>query len=176
TQVPGTSDTYTIVVSNGGPSDAVGASVADSFPGSFGSVSWTASGTSGTSFTASGSGNIAATVSIPAGGSITYTASGTVSSAATGTLSNTASASVAAATTTDPLPGNNSATDSDTLTPQADLAVTKTDGKTTQVPGTSDTYTIVVSNGGPSDAVGASVADSFPGSFGSVSWTASGTS
>src|SRR5207253_442901 len=105
-QVPGLPDTYTVTVTNNGPSDAVGASVADSFPAAFGGVTWTATGTSGTSFAASGSGNIAATVSIPAGGSITYTASGTVSSAATGTLSNTASASVAAATTTDPVPGN----------------------------------------------------------------------
>ena len=30
---------------------------------------------------------------------------------------------------TDPNPGNNNASDTDTLTPQADLSVTKTDGK-----------------------------------------------
>ena len=34
-----------------------------------------------------------------------------------------------AAATTDPNPANNSATDTDTLTPTADLAITKTDGK-----------------------------------------------
>ena len=50
---------------------------------------------------------------------------------------------------TDPTPANNTATDTDTLTPQADLQITKTDGKTTVVPGTSDTYTVVVTNVGP---------------------------
>ncbi len=42
---------------------------------------------------------------------------------------------------TDPTPGNNSATDSDTLAASADLAITKTDGVTTATPGGSVTYT-----------------------------------
>ena len=63
---------------------------------------------------------------------------------------------------TDPTPGNNSATDTDTLTRQADLAITKTDGVTTATPGGSVTYTITVTNAGPSDSTGASVADDFP--------------
>ena len=45
---------------------------------------------------------------------MTYTASCTISAAATGTLSNTATVT-APAGVTDPTPGNNSATDSDTL-------------------------------------------------------------
>jgi len=55
---------------------------------------------------------------------------------------NTASAADPAGTT-DPNGANNSATDTDTAAPVADLSVTKTDGQTTAVPGTSDTYTIV---------------------------------
>ena len=51
---------------------------------------------------------------------------------------------------TDPTPGNNTATDTDTLTPTADLSITKTDGVTSTVPGTSVTYTIVATNAGPS--------------------------
>src|SRR5262249_8721396 len=62
----------------------------------------------------------------------------------------------------DNTPSNNSATDSDSLTPQTGLAVTKTDGQTTAVPGTSTTYTIVVSNAGPSDATGAALSDPLP--------------
>ena len=50
---------------------------------------------------------------------------------------------------TDPTPGNNSATDSDTLAASADLAITKTDGVTTATPGGSVTYTITASNAGP---------------------------
>ena len=51
---------------------------------------------------------------------------------------------------TDPTPGNNSATDSDTLAAQADLSITKTDGVTTATAGGSVTYTITASNSGPS--------------------------
>ncbi|MUH37904.1 DUF11 domain-containing protein [Zobellia amurskyensis] len=42
---------------------------------------------------------------------------------------------------------------------EANLAVTKTDGTTTYVPGTSTTYTIVATNNGPFGVVGASVTD-----------------
>src|SRR5207249_3068046 len=125
---------YTVTVSNSGPSKAVGATVADSFPANYTSPTWTATGSSGTSgFSATGSGNIADTVTIPAGGSITYTVSGTVSSAATGTLSNTATVTGSS----DPAPGNNSATDTDNLTPSADLAVTKAFADTSVDAGTS---------------------------------------
>ena len=53
-------------------------------------------------------------------------------------------------------PGNDSATDSDTvLSAEADLTVTKDDGVATYSPGGSVTYTIVVSNAGPSDVTSA---------------------
>ncbi len=74
---------------------------------------------------------------------------------------------------TDPTPGNNSATDSDTLTPSADLSITKTDGVTTATPGGSVTYTITASNAGPSNATGATVADTFPASL-TCTWTCGG--
>src|SRR4029453_11845876 len=76
----------------------------------------------------------------------------------------------------DPAAGNNSATDTDTLTPQADLRITKTAGHSHATPGGPVTYTIVASNPGPSDAPGSGVADGFPGTVSGVSWscTASG--
>ena len=51
----------------------------------------------------------------------------TIDASATGTLVNTATVAVPAGTT-DPDPTDNSATDTDTLTPRADLSITKTDG------------------------------------------------
>ena len=66
------------------------------------------------------------------------------------------------------------ATDTDTLTPQADLQITKTDGKTTVVPGTADTYTIVVTNAGPGAVSGATIADTFPATFTNATYTAVG--
>ena len=56
-----------------------------------------------------------------------------------------------AAGITDPTAGNNSATDTDTLVPTADLSITKTDGATGEVPGTTVTYTIVAIERRPVD-------------------------
>jgi uncharacterized repeat protein (TIGR01451 family) len=62
----------------------------------------------------------------------------------------------------DPNPANNSGTDNDTLTPQADLSVTMTDGQTIVVRGTSGTYTITVSNNGPSTVSSLTLTDTIP--------------
>src|SRR6185295_3874039 len=96
----------------------------------------------------------------------------TLSAAATGTLSNTATVA-APAGAVDPNPGNNSATDTDTIGIQTDVAITKTDGVTTVNAGGSVTYTITASNAGPSNATGATVADTFPASL-TCNWTCVG--
>ena len=169
TAVPGGSVTYTITASNAGTDPVVGGTVADTFPAVL-TCTWTCVGAGGGTCTAAGSGNISDTVNLPVGGSVTYTASCTISASATGTLSNTATVSSAV---TDPNPTNNSATDTDTLTPQADLAITKTDGVTTATAGGSVTYTIIASNAGPSNAPGSTVADTFDGVL-TCSWTCVG--
>ncbi|WP_257385976.1 beta strand repeat-containing protein [Tahibacter caeni] len=171
TATPGGSVTYTITASNAGSSDAPGSTVADTFPASL-TCTWTCVGAGGGTCTASGSGNISDTVNLPAGGSTTYTATCAVSASATGTLSNTATVA-APAGVTDPTPGNNSATDSDTLAASADLSITKTDGVTSATPGGSVTYTITASNAGPSNAAGSTVADTFPASL-TCTWTCVG--
>lgn len=173
TAVPGQNVTYTITASNAGPGNATGATVVDTFPAALSGVTWTCVGAGGATCTAAGSGNINDTVNLPAGGSVTFTASGTLSSSATGTLSNTATVS-APSGVTDPNLANNSATDTDTLTPQADLSISKDDGLTSVIAGSSVTYNIVVSNPGPSDALGATVADTFPAVLSGVTWTCVG--
>lgn len=175
TVVPGSTNTYTIVVTNAGPNPVTGASVVDNFPSAFTGVSYTATATGGASgFAASGSGSINHTVTMPVGSSITYTVTGTISAAASGSLVNTATVSTPTGIV-DPTPSNNTATDTDTLTPQADLSITKTDGKTTVVPGTANTYTIVVTNAGLSAVTGANIVDNFPAHFTNVSYTATAT-
>ena len=169
TALPGGSVTYTITGSNAGPDPVTGATIADTFPASE-TCTWTCAGASGGTCTAAGSGNINDTVNLPVGGSVTYTASCAISAAATGTLVNTATVSSSIA---DPTPGNNSATDTDTLTPQADLSITKTDGVATVVAGGSTIYTITASNAGPSNAPGSTVADTFPASL-TCTWTCAG--
>ena len=164
--VPGTQDTYTVVVTNNGPNSVTGATVADLLAANadIASDTFTVSASAGASDTthASGStvytGSINDTVSLASGACITYTVKANIKSSATGSLVTTATATVPSGIT-DPVSTNNSATDTDTLTPHADLAITNTDGVTSFVPGTQDTYTIKVTNNGPSDVTGATVAD-----------------
>ena len=169
-EVPGTPVTYTIVVSNPGPSTMSGVAVVDTFPAAITGIAWTCAGSGGaTCATPAAAGNIATTVTLPPAGSATLVATGTIAPTATGSLSNTATIG-AAVGSTDPNLANNTATDTDTLTPTSDLAVTKTDGQASAVPGTPITYTIVVSNAGPSASGAATLADPFPSLTG-VTWT-----
>jgi len=171
----GVQDTYSIKVVNVGPGAVDGASITDVFPTIFTNVSYTATQLGGASgFSASGTGDITDTVVMPSGSKITYMAKGKLSSAATGTLSNTAQVAVPGGVT-DPNTANNTATDTNTITFRADLKVTVNDGKTAAVPGTKDTYTIVVTNVGPSNIAGAVINDSFPSTFTGVTYTATQT-
>jgi uncharacterized repeat protein (TIGR01451 family) len=121
---PGQYVTYSIVAANSGPTAAPGSPVADTFPPSLTDVTWTCNASAGSSCAAaSGSGNIATTVSLAAGGTATFTAQATISPSATGAIVNTATVARGDGRE-DPVPGNNSATDDDrplgsyfTLTP-----------------------------------------------------------
>jgi len=140
---------------------------------------WTCSGTGGGTCTASGSGNVNDTVNLPVGGSVTYTASCTVSAAATGTLSNTATVA-APAGVTDPTPGNNSATDSDSLTPPPPPVVSGTKAVSGNFSaGGTVIYTVVLNNtgsGAQPDNPGNELTDVLPAGLSLVSATAtSGT-
>jgi uncharacterized repeat protein (TIGR01451 family) len=57
--------------------------------------------------------------------------------------------------------------------PEADLAVTKSDGQTTAVPGQPLTYTIMVSNAGFAPVAGATVTDVAPTALLGATWTCS---
>jgi uncharacterized repeat protein (TIGR01451 family) len=157
--------TYTIGLSNVGPSDAVGVMVSDTIPANTTFVSLTtpadfvcttpAVGGTGaincskpSNLVATGSMNFTLVVKVNAG-----TANGTV-------ITNTASI---AATTTDPNGGNNSATATTTVgAGSADVSVTKTDTPDPVIAGNNVTYTITVNNAGPSNATTAALADTLP--------------
>ena len=146
--------------------------MADTFPASVTSATWTCIGAGGGSCgQSSGTGNINAADDLPAGGSVTYTATAAISPSATGVLSNTATVDAGSVFEIDPR--DNTDTDTDTLSPSADLSISKDDGVTTATPGGSVTYTIIASNNGPSDAPGATVADTFPASE-TATWTCAG--
>ena len=165
---PGGSTTYTITASNAGPSDATGATVADTLPAAL-TCSWTCSGSGGGTCTAAGTGNINDTVNLPNGASVSYVASCSVSGAASGTLSNTATVAEPPGAT-DPVPGNNSATDTDSIVAQADLALTLDDHRNHVEIGNSLNYIIDVTNVNGPNTVTATVTDALPAGLIDGSW------
>ncbi|WP_199119798.1 DUF11 domain-containing protein, partial [Pedobacter sp. ASV28] len=169
TYTPGTTNTYTFTVTNSGPSDAPGSVITNTLPTGV-TGTWTAVYAGGAAGAANGTGSISQTVDIPSGGSVTYTYVVSVPSSFTGNFVNTGSAATATGIT-DPTPANNTATDADAQNSIADLLVTNTDGKTTYTPGTTNTYTFVVTNGGPSDAPGSTITNNLPAGV-TGTWTA----
>ena len=151
--------TYTIKVSNAGPSDAQSVALTDTWPTGFAQGTITPSqGTCsvGPNFTCS-------LGTIAAGASATVTVSFTVP-ASTGAGPQTNSVTVTSPT--DSTPGNNTASDTDTVETVADVSITKDDGQTTVIAGSGGgTYTIKVSNAGPSDAQSVALTDTWPTGF-----------
>jgi uncharacterized repeat protein (TIGR01451 family) len=165
---------YTIVVSNSGPSTAVGQTVTDSdltaLAGWVGDT-WTAVASSGSSVaTASGSGNISDLVTLLPGGTATFTVTTLLhpAASATGTTGNTATVTLPNGDTT---PADNTSTDTLTLTPQADLAVTKSVSNAAPVVGQTVTFTLIAVNNGPSTATDVTVSDPLPAGLSFVSAT-----
>ena len=174
TAVPGLPITYTLTASNAGSVAVAGALVTSTAPPALMGASWTCTASSGSACTASGSGNIADAVTLAAGGAVTYRLTGTLDPAASGTLSSTVAIS-AVGGVLDPDPANNAATDIDVLTPQADLAITVTDGQIVAAPAAPLTYTITVTQAGPSSAPLAQVSDTFPATLSGVTWSCTAT-
>lgn len=159
TAISGTSISYTLTLSNAGPAPANNATFSDSNTANLTGVTAVcqspSAGVSGCSATVAASGNVSGSVTaFPSGGSVQVLITGTIPGGATADLKNTATIT-APSGITDPATGNNtSATVITTLTKQADLSITKTDGLSTVSTGQTVTYTIVVANAGPSSTTG----------------------
>ena len=163
--------TYTIVVTNLG-TYAVTGTVTDTVPAAVTGAAWTCAASSGSSCAAAGgSGNsISTSATLAAGGTATYTVTGTISSSAsTGTLTNTANVAVPL-WLADSNTANNTASDNSTVTLNANLGVTKTDGLASVNPGAAVTYTVVVSNAGPDASNGSVFTDAVPAALSTVTW------
>lgn len=162
TAIPGQPVAYTITVANAGPTSVSGATVADAVPTALSGASWTCTASAGSSCTAGPiAGNINDTVNIAVGGTLTYVLNGTLSPSASGTLSNTASVT-APGTVSDPNTSNNTATDTDTLTPRTDLATSQSAAPNPASATSYITYTVWVANNGPSQASGVTLSDTLP--------------
>ncbi|SFK34868.1 CARDB domain-containing protein, partial [Lysobacter sp. cf310] len=169
---------YTIRVWNNGPSAVTGASITDTVPANLTSVSWTCAGTGAgsTCSAASGTGNsISLTANLPVDTGaatsadtsfVTITVTGTATTP--GAITNTANVA-APAGTSDPTAGNNSSTANTTIVALADLAITKGVSNSAPIVGTNVTFTLTVTNNGPSAAAAVSVADLLPAGYTYVS-------
>jgi uncharacterized repeat protein (TIGR01451 family) len=109
----GNTVTYTIVVANAGQDANEVVNVLDTFPSVLTNVVWTAVFAGGAGGRANGANTISEIVSLPVGGSVTYTVTAIVGPAASGTVTNTARVTTFAVI--DPNGANNTATDTDTV-------------------------------------------------------------
>ncbi|GGZ45133.1 hypothetical protein GCM10010387_44520 [Streptomyces inusitatus] len=158
--------TYTITVTNNGPSDSTGWTVADSIPAGLTNAATTTPGCSITAGTLTCTGG-----PLAAGDSTTITLTGTAAANA-GTIVNTATVD---GDDPDPNPGNNTDTTNTTVNPSADLALNKTGPSAVTVGGTVS-YAIVVTNNGPSDSTGWTVTDAIPAGLANAATTTPGCS
>jgi uncharacterized repeat protein (TIGR01451 family) len=110
----GSSDTYTITVTNTGLENLNGAVVTDTFPAQLQNVTYTATGKGGATGFSNGSGNISQSLNLPPNSSVTYKATGLINGNPGTGFSNTANVSVPAGVS-DPNTANNQATDKDTI-------------------------------------------------------------
>ena len=143
--ISGETLTYTIDVSNFGPSLAENVTLSDVIPPEIIGAEFSTDG--GVTFNPwPGSLDIG---TLPAGETRNILIRGTVSPSGIGIISNTAEVS---STTEDPNPSNNASTVDVIVVPSADVSVAKTAAPNPVIPGEMLVYTINVSNAGPSNA------------------------
>jgi len=156
TVTAGANVTYSITVTNGGPTDATGVSLTDTLPPELTFVSMTQ--TSGPAFNCNVTTCTIAT--LPVGTTATFSLVAHVASSLTGAspVSNTANVSAA---TGDPAGGQNSSTTMAAVSRNADMSAIKS-GPATIIAGNDITYSVTLRNAGPSDAFNASLVDTLP--------------
>jgi len=160
--IAGNNLTYTVTVSNAGPLSATDVVVTDTLPAgvSFVSTSGCAEDANGVPTCSLGT--------IASGANAQYTVIVTVDPATSGSITNDVSVTSAV---TDPDPDNNSTSQSTTVTQEADLSVSKSGSPDPVVAGNNLTYTVTVSNAGPSDAANVVATDTLPAGTTLVSTT-----
>ncbi len=167
--INGSNVTYTITVTNSGPATATSVVVTDNLPLNVTYVSCLSTGAG----VCGGTGNnrTVTFASLAASASETITLVATANGPAGTPISNTASVSSA---TTDPNPGNDSATATTAVNnpASADLSINKVSDTAFPVVGQNVVFTLTLSNGGPDTAPNVQVTDLLPAGLTYVSSTA----
>ncbi|MBI1741721.1 DUF11 domain-containing protein [Candidatus Acetothermia bacterium] len=166
--IVGNNVTYTVTVTNNGPGTATGVTATDTLPPGVTFVSATPS---------QGSCSQAAGVVTCNLGTLTNGSSATITivitTSAAGMITNTVSV---AANETDTNPNNNTATQSTTVNPSANLSIVKSDSPDQVNAGGTLTYTLQINNAGPSPATSVTVTDVLPAGVTFISAIGSGWS
>jgi uncharacterized repeat protein (TIGR01451 family) len=173
---PGSMVSYTIFVTNKGPSPVSNVVVSDSFAAALTGMTWSCAASPGSGCqTPSGAGNINALVNLAPSGTVTFVANGKVQPTATGMLVNSAKADVPVGTI-ETNSVDNLAIDTNSLTPKVSFLFTITDNRSSILPGQATSYTISLINNGPSAVSGATITDIFPEALTNVTWSCSASS
>ena len=152
---PGAVLTYLITVSNAGPSPAINTVLTDDIPSELENVEFSTDG--GLTFLPWIGTYMLGT--LEAGGIQTILIRGVLSSFAAGEIVNTA---VVSSDTPDPNPDNNTSTVVTPILASADISVVKTANPSPVLAGEVLTYTLIISNAGPSTAIDVNLADKLP--------------
>ena len=159
---PGASIVYTLTAANNGTQDATGVVLTETLPdgttfdSANSSVGWYDIGGGQFEFII---GNLSAGTSTPVLFAVTVTAP---AAAGHDDIVNNASIADDGTNGSDPIPGDNSASDTDTLNAAPDYQVTIDDGQTTVTPGQSVTYQVTLTNVGNQDGTGVVLSNLYP--------------
>ena len=168
--VAGLTDSYTITVANAGPSAVTGAPVTDTFPAALTGVTWTCAPTGWRQLRGAERERAPSRPPSTCPPARRRRSPPRASApGATGALANTATVTPPPGTT-DPNPGDDTATDTTTITPSADVQVTKAGSPSPVTAGNPITFTVVVTNAGPSTATDVVITDPPPAglAFGTI--------
>lgn len=155
--VAGNNETYRLTITNNGPSDARSLSAADQLPAGLTYV-----GFSGSGWSCSANVSQLVTCTNPymvTGQTTTVDLIVHVAPGATGLVTN---AVTVTATTTDPIPGNNTDDTTDPIAEDTDLTISKSHPVGTYKAGDAIDFTLAVTNNGPSNATGVVITDTLP--------------
>ncbi|MBN2776583.1 MAG: DUF11 domain-containing protein, partial [Bacteroidales bacterium] len=155
---------YVLFYWNDGPSDATNVIIDDILPGFV--IDWEGSRCQANYGSWTGTGNLG---TIIAGGRCVLVIRGSVVPEATGNLVNTAY--IHSDDVTDPDPSNDESTFVTPIQAQADLSINKTVNNSTPYVGDDVTFTITLTNNGPSEATNVEVVDQLPTGYTYVSHT-----
>ena len=167
--VAGQDLTYTVTVHNYGPSDSTGLSVADTLPAG---LTFKSAGSSAACSAVGQAVTCTRTTDLAAGADLIYTV---VATAAASLTDGSSLANSVTVTGTDPEPAtasaSNSASASTAVIRRADLGITIADSPDPVVAGTDLTYTVTVTNYGPSSSTGYAASATLPAGVSLVSIT-----